>query len=115
MSWSDSSPILYMKALPGRVLRLTKRVAKQQIRAVLTKTRSIVVSMAHSSPWLHARLRRYRYYDHRLRMVFGVSVSVPPEPTLFEDARIAKGTPAVWRRKGHNYARKSPLESWFNQ
>lgn len=115
MSWRDSSPIRYLQALPARVMRVAKRVAKPPLKAVVSRSRSIVVRMAHRSPWLHARLRRYRYYDHRLRMLFGVSVSVPSEPTLFEDAHIAKGAPAVWRRKGHNDAYKSPLESWFNQ
>ena len=115
MSWRDSSPIRYLQALPGRALRLTKRVAKPPLRAVVSASRSIVIRMAHRSPWLHARLRRYRYYDHRLRMLFGVNVSVPPVSTLFEDAQIVKSLPAVWRHKGHNDACKSPLESWFNQ
>ena len=115
MSWRDSSPIRYMRALTARAMRLAKRVAKPPLKAVLSSSRSVVVRMAHRSPWLHARLRRYRYYDHRLRMLFGVNVNVPPEPTLFEDAHVAKGQPVVWRRKGHNDARKSPLESWFNQ
>lgn len=109
MSWRDSSPIRYIAALPGRVLRLTKRVAKPPLKAVLGKTRAVVVRVAHCSPWLHERLRRYRYYDYRLRMAFGMSAS------LFEDAHVKKGSPAVWRRRGHNDARKSPLESWFNQ
>lgn len=116
MSWRDISPIRYVRMLPGRALRLAKRVAKPPLRMVLARSRSLLVGVAHRSPWLHARLRRFRYYDHRLRMMFGIGVHMPPSSSSLNDPHVPlKGLPPSGLRNGHNEARKSPLESWFNR
>lgn len=114
MSWRNTGPIRSIRSIAGRALRLAKRVAKPPLRVLVLRSRSMLVRVAHRSPWLHARLRRYRYYDHRLRMMFGGGARTPDAPT-FDDSAPGKGLPPVWRRTGHNDARKSPLESWFNR
>lgn len=116
MSWRDFSPIRYMRMLPVRAASLLKRAVKPPVRMVLARSRSILVGVAHRSPWLHARLRRFRYYDHRLRMKFGIGIQMPASSSSIDDLHAPlKGSSPVKPRKGHNEARKTPLESWFNQ
>lgn len=115
MLGSTVGPIRYIKALPRRVIRFAMRVAKPVLRPLLLRSRRLLISLAHRSPWLHARLRRYRHYDHQLRLRFGLTMNVHIDPAIVEASDVALEMPKVWRGKGHNDACKSPLESWFNQ
>lgn len=115
MSWRDFSPIRSIQKMSRSALQVVKRVAKPPLRAVIVRSRSALVSLAHRSPWLHAKLRRYRYFDHRMRMLFGTHTNTPASSASIRPRDDAPSLPPVWRRKGHNDACKTPLESWFNR
>lgn len=111
MAWRDSSPIRYIRKISRRILRLGKTPA----RAVVARSRAIIVKVAHRSPWLNARLRRFRYYDHRLRILLGLTGSTPPAPGPIKPSQATRALPTAWQHQGHGDARKTPLESWFNR
>jgi len=121
MSWRITAPlrrgITAMRRL-GVLLRGGLRPnlgLRVRLRGGLLALRSRLVEVARRVPWLRARLRRFRYLDHRLRGWLGAGSVRPGAPMQADEALKTPAEQAIRRHKGFAEDAKSPLESWFHR
>ncbi|MDL2172701.1 class I SAM-dependent methyltransferase [Stutzerimonas sp. FeSN7] len=131
MSWRITGPLRRAVLLARKVRQVRISIprprprprprlgAAGRVRPVMARAllgmRSRLLPIVRKYPWLKARLRRFRYLDHRLQGLFARSKADASE--LFgmpcDDDGLAPL--ALGQRIGHQAERKSPLESWFSQ
>ncbi|WP_417787155.1 class I SAM-dependent methyltransferase [Stutzerimonas xanthomarina] len=122
MSWRITAPMRRLIILsrnigrsPARSLRtgLSSRV-KPVLGQALFGMRSRLVSVARRYPWLAARLRRFRYLEHRVQRHFARNASDSAE--MFAERNVSDELLGLQhQRSGHQSDRKGPLEAWFSQ
>ena len=99
-----------LRSLPRRIARRTLLLASPLLHLLLPAVRRGLLALARRSPWLQARLRRFRLLDYRLRVLLGMAVAAPAGAPPADTPPTLTGR----RAPGHNQALKSPLENWLN-
>lgn len=112
---SFSAAMGRLRGLCRRGARKALHVSRPLLQRVLSPSRRALLGLARRNPWLHARLRRFRLLDYRLRVLVGQVAAAPATPPATAAATAVPTTASAPRlQPGHNQALKSPLESWLN-
>ena len=123
MSWRITAPMRRLTVFARRarhfsVPRVRLDVAgrvKPVLGRVMLGMRSRLLPIVRRHPRLVARLRRFRYLDHRLQGFFaqGKEGAAQMFGKPCDNDALSDFPPA--QRNAHQADRKSPLESWFSQ